>query len=249
VGLASDNCVDLYAQDIGLVAVNGSDRVRGFDVLVGGGLGMTHGKGDTIARLGEPLGFVAPEDVVEAARIVAAIFRDHGNRADRRHARLKYLINEWGIERFRAEFVRRASFDVQPFEPLPRPTYHDHLGRQRQDDGRWFYGVFVQSGRIQNTAAAPLKTALREIVARHRPGLVFTPHQNVLLTGLDLEAGDDIERTLEAHGVTPAPSLRAAVLDGVSRPAHVRPRCGRVRAPATVGARGAGSRAGASRPV
>jgi sulfite reductase beta subunit-like hemoprotein len=224
VGLASDNCVDLYAQDVGLVAVTAHGRVRGFDVLVGGGLGMTHGKGDTIARLGEPLGFVEAEHAVEAARIIAAVFRDHGNRGDRRHARLKYLVNEWGIERFRAEFARRAPFALQPFEPLPRPRFQDHLGRQQQDDGRWFYGVFVQSGRIQDAEPARLRTALRTIVDRHRPGLAFTPHQNVLLTGLDFEVVEEIERTLEANGVTPAPSLPAVRRFSMACPAL--PTCG-----------------------
>ncbi len=224
VGPASDNCVDLYAQDVGLVAVMEAERVRGFDVLVGGGLGMTHGKGDTVARLGEPLGFVAPEDAVAAARIVAAIFRDCGNRTDRRHARLKYLLNEWGIERFRAEFVRRAPFALRPFERLPRLRFHDHLGRQRQDDGRWFYGVFVQSGRIQDAGPVRLRTALRQIVARHRPGLAFTPHQNVLLTGLDRDTADEIERALEAHGVAPAASLPAVRRFSMACPAL--PTCG-----------------------
>ena len=132
VGLSTDNCVDIWAQDAGLLGVLEQGRLTGFNLLVGGGLGMTHNKGDTTARLAMPLGFVAPEHGVEAVRLVAAIFRDHGNRSDRRHARLKYLLAEWGIDRFRAEFVSRATFPLLPPVPLPRLPFHDHLGRHRQ---------------------------------------------------------------------------------------------------------------------
>src|SRR6476469_557022 len=174
VGLSTDNCVDIWAQDVGLLGVLDQGRMTGFNLLVGGGLGMTHNKGDTTARLATPLGFVAPEHGLEAVRLVAAIFRDHGNRSDRRHARLKYLLAEWGIERFRAEFVSRASFPLLPPVPLPRLPFHDHLGRHRQADGRWFYGVFVQSGRILDDSSHRLRTALREIVDRVRPGIRLT---------------------------------------------------------------------------
>jgi sulfite reductase (ferredoxin) len=160
VGLSVDNCVDIYSQDVGLLAIVADGRIRGFNLLVGGGLGMTHNKGDTTARLAQPLGFVPTAHGVEAVRVVAAIFRDHGNRSDRRHARLKYLIAEWGIDRFREEFQRRASFQLGPGVALPPLPFHDHLGRHRQPDGRFFYGVFIQSGRIVDEQAAPDTHAL-----------------------------------------------------------------------------------------
>ncbi|MEZ4586729.1 MAG: NADPH-dependent assimilatory sulfite reductase hemoprotein subunit [Gemmatimonadales bacterium] len=201
VGLARDNCVDLFAHDVALAALVDAGEVTGYDLLVGGGLGMTHGKGDTIARLAEPLGRVEPDQAVEAARIVAAIFRDHGNRADRRHARLKYLLAEWGIDRFRAEFEARASFALAPFVPLDDLAFHDHLGAIRQSDGKWCYGVFVQSGRIADRDGQRLRTALRGLVGVLRPGVRFTPHQNVLLT--DLEPADvlTVESVLRSHGI------------------------------------------------
>lgn len=224
VALASDNCVDIWSQDVGLVAVVDGRTVRGFNVLVGGGLGMTHHKADTTARLAEVLGFVAPEHAVEAVRIVAAIFRDHGNRADRRHARLKYLLAEWGLERFRAEFERRAAFPLAPAAELPSLPYHDHLGRHRQPDGRWFYGVFVQSGRITDTGPHRLKTALHEIVSRFRPGVHLTGQQNVLLTDLDDAGVKAVEAILREHGVTPAQELSAARRFSMACPAL--PTCG-----------------------
>jgi sulfite reductase beta subunit-like hemoprotein len=224
VALSTDNCVDIWSQDVGLVAIVEGREIRGYDVLVGGGLGMTHHKADTTARLAQVLGFVQPEHAVEAVRIVAAIFRDHGNRSDRRHARLKYLIAEWGLEKFRAEFTRRASFPLAPAVELPPLTYHDHLGRHRQPDGRWFYGVFVQSGRITDTAGHRLKTALHDIIARFRPGVRLTGQQNVLLTDLDDAAVRTIEGILREHGVTPPQELSAARRFSLACPAL--PTCG-----------------------
>ena len=224
VALATDNCVDIWSQDVGLVAIANGRTITGFNVLVGGGLGMTHHKADTTARLAQPLGFVTTEHAVEAVRIVASIFRDYGNRIDRRHARLKYLLAEWGMERFRAEFTRRAEFPLAPPVELPSLPYHDHLGRHRQPDGRWFYGVFVQSGRITDTGGQRLKTALHEIVVRLRPGVRLTGQQNVLLTDLDDAGVKAVEATLRAHGVTPAQELSAARRFSMACPAL--PTCG-----------------------
>jgi sulfite reductase beta subunit-like hemoprotein len=185
---------------------------------------MTHNKGDTTARLAEPLGFVPIPNGVEAVRIVAAIFRDHGNRGDRRHARLKYLLAEWGIQRFREEFQRRASFPLGPAVALPPLPFHDHLGRHRQNDGRWFYGVFIQSGRIVDTPGHALKTALHEIVTRLQPGIRLTGQQNLLLTDLDADAIETVERILQAHGVALPTALSAARRFSMACPAL--PTCG-----------------------
>jgi sulfite reductase beta subunit-like hemoprotein len=220
VGLSIDNCVDIYSQDVGLLAVVSDGRIQGFNLLVGGGLGMTHNKGDTTARLAQPLYFVPTAQGVEAVRIVAAIFRDYGNRSDRRHARLKYLLAEWGLERFREEFRGRASFPLSPPVPLPPLPFHDHLGSHRQPDGRLFYGVFVQSGRITGT----VKAALHEIITRYRPGVRLTGQQNLLLTDLHAADIDAVERLLRRHGVTLPLELSAARRFSMACPAL--PTCG-----------------------
>jgi sulfite reductase beta subunit-like hemoprotein len=235
VGLSIDNCVDIYSQDVGLLAIVAEGRIAGFNLLVGGGLGMTHHKADTTARLAQPLGFVPTAHGVEAVRLVAAIFRDHGNRSDRRHARLKYLIAEWGIDRFREEFQRLASFRLGPAVALPPLPFHDHLGRHRQPDGRWFYGVFIQSGRITDEPALSqpersegrakgLKAALHEIVSRFRPGVRLTGQQNLLLTDLDPESVPQVELLLRRYGVTPPQELSAARRFSLACPAL--PTCG-----------------------
>ena len=224
VGLSTDNCVDIWAQDVGLLAIVRDGRILGFNLLVGGGLGMTHNKGDTTARLAEPLGFVPVEHGVEAVRLVASIFRDHGNRSDRRYARLKYLLAEWGIRRFREEFQRRASFTLAPAVALPSLPFHDHLGPHRQSDGRWFYGVFVQSGRIVDTPGHALKTALHEIVSQLHPGVRLTAQQNILFTDLDRDGIEAVELILRSHGVTLPSALSAARRYSMACPAL--PTCG-----------------------
>lgn len=224
IALDTDNCVDVYNDDCGLIAIVRDGRITGFNVLVGGGLGMTHNKADTVARLAEPLGFVLPTHAVETVRAVAAIFRDHGNRADRRHARLKYLLAEWGIERFREEFRRRVAFELAPSAPLPPPVFHDHLGAARQDDGRWFYGVFVENGRIADRPDERMRTALRTVIDRHRPRVVLTPHQNMLLGDLTETALADVRSTLKAHGVRLTEELSAVRRYAMACPAL--PTCG-----------------------
>ena len=224
IALADDNCIDVYNYDAGLVAIVESGNVAGFNLLVGGGMGMTHGKADTVARLAEPVGFVTPEHGVEAIRTVAAIFRDFGNRADRRHARIKYVINERGIEWFRDEFRRRALFNLRDWQPIPRPTFHDHLGRNPQGDGKWFLGVFIENGRIGDRGDVRMKTALREIVRRFRPGVALTASQNILLTNLAECDLDAVEGILAGHGVQTVDGLSAARRFSMACPAL--PTCG-----------------------
>ncbi|HEX9728553.1 MAG TPA: NADPH-dependent assimilatory sulfite reductase hemoprotein subunit [Gemmatimonadales bacterium] len=224
VAAAEDNCVDVYAQDVGLVAHTHDGRVSHMTVLVGGGLGMTHGKGDTLARLAEPLADVAVDDAATAVRTIAAIFRDHGNRADRRHARLKYLLAEWGSERFGREFRRRIGRPTAPPSPLPAPVYHDHLGPHRQPDGRWFCGVFVQSGRVADRGSRRLRSALRGIVEDMEPGIAFTPQQNVLFTDLTGEQLTRLDAILRAHGVAPVQDVPAVRRHAMACPAL--PTCG-----------------------
>jgi len=224
IALADDNCIDVYTQDLGLIAFTDHGRLLGFNILIGGGLGMTHGKEDTEARLGQPLGFIEPENAVEAARTVAAVFRDFGNRADRRHARLKYVIRQRGMDWFRDEFRKRALFTLHAWRPLAPPTFHDHLGPNPQGDHTWFYGVFIENGRVKNNGHMRMKSALRRIVESFRPGITLTPHQNLLLTGLSRESADAVEKTLMEHGVTPATQLSAARRYSMACPAL--PTCG-----------------------
>lgn len=220
VACGCDNCVDVYTQDCGLVAVFEAGVLQGYNVVVGGGQGMTNRQADTFAALAQPLGFVAPEHGAAAVKTVAAVFRDFGNRSDRRHARLKYLLAEWGLEAFRQEFRRQAGFPLLETREQPAPQHQDHLGAHPQGDGRWFYGFWVQSGRI----GGPLKAALRQLVEELRPEIRFTPHQNVLLTNLRQEQLKRVESVLQEQGVTPVAEMSLARRHSMACPAL--PTCG-----------------------
>lgn len=224
IALADDNCVDIYSYDAGLIAITEGGRLVGYNMVVAGGMGMTHNKADTMAALAKPLGFLEPAHAVEAVRAVCAVFRDYGNRVDRRHARIKYLLAEWGMDRFREEFQRRVSFTLHPWRETPPIVHQDHLGANRQDNGKWFYGVYVENGRIIDRDGVRIKSGLRKIVEQYRPGITFTPHQNLLFTDLDEKTMHAIERTLVDHGMTPADRLSQARRHSMACPAL--PTCG-----------------------
>lgn len=224
IALDTDNSIDVFAYDCGLIGLTGSGRVRGWNLVVGGGFGMTHKKPDTFARIATPIGLVPPDRAVDAVREVAAIFRDHGNRSDRRHARLKYLIEEWGVDRFREELRSRIDWEIGDPAPMARPIQRDYLGVHEQGDGRWFYGVFVQNGRVVDRDGVRVRSALREAVRRLEPSVVLTPMQSVLFGDLARGQVDELESILLAHGVATPGELSNARRYSMACPAL--PTCG-----------------------
>jgi sulfite reductase (ferredoxin) len=221
VALEGDNCVDVYANDLALIARPAAEGgLAGFDMLVGGGLGRTANKADTWPAVARPLGYVGAEHVVAAARAVVSVQRDYGNRADRRHARLKYLLHERGLDWFREQVESRLGFRLEPVRALRRDPVHDHLGWHGQGDGRFYYGLYIENGRIQGA----LRDALREAVAELRPEVRLTAQQNLLLAGL---AESDRPRLLEIlarHGVTPSEQVHQTIRNSMACPAW--PTCG-----------------------
>ncbi len=228
IALPEDASVDLHSQDIGLLAVVASGELRGVNLLVGGGFGMTHRRADTFARLGTPLGFVAAEEAVSAVRAVATVFRDHGNRADRRHARLKYLIEDWGLDRFRAAVEKVYGRALEPWVETEPLQYRDHLGTHPQGDGALFHGVFVENGRITDRAgmrvSSSLKSALRLAVAELRPRVLLTASQNILLGNLSPEQVLRLDDILKEHRVVESRGLSSFRRYSMACPAL--PTCG-----------------------
>jgi sulfite reductase (ferredoxin) len=225
IALEDDNCVDVYANDLALIALRSPEGgLAGLDVLVGGSLGRTANKPDTFPAVAMPLGFVPPERAVEACRAVVTTQRDFGNRSDRRHARLKYLLHERGIDWFRQQVEERAGFRLEAFRPVRRMAMDDHLGWHQQDDGHCFYGLYVENGRIADVAERRLRTALRRLVQELRPSLYLTPQQNVILAGLEPQARGEVERTLRAHGVPLTEELSNTLRYAMACPAL--PTCG-----------------------
>jgi len=201
MALANDNCVDVYANDLGLVAISSGGRILGYNVLVGGGMGVTPSNKNTFPALAKPLAFVQPDEVIDVATAVLKVYRDFGDRTDRKRARIKYLVADWGLERFRAKVEEYLGRTLPPSHPEPVSEYHDHLGWHEQGDGRWFYGLNVENGRILDRPGWTLKAALREICATLRPGIRLTPQQSILFTDLAAETRPQLEEILRRHGV------------------------------------------------
>lgn len=207
IAYPGDNCVDVYTQDIGLVAIADGDRLAGFNVIVGGGMGMNHTKADTFPRLGDPLGFITPAQTIEGVEQIVTVQRDYGDRTDRKHARMKYLIHEWGIDRFRSEVETRLGYALQPVAPMLPLENELHLGWQEQGDGRWFLGISVENGRIADTDFVRLKSGLRAAIETFRPNVRLTPNHDILLTNLAPEERPAVDALLAEHGIAPAGAL------------------------------------------
>jgi sulfite reductase (ferredoxin) len=207
VTVPGDNSIDLYSQDLTLVVITSSqNELEGFNVFAGGGLGRTHNKEETFARVADPICFVAKEDVYDLVKAIVATQRDYGDRTDRRHARLKYLIHEWGVDKFRSKVEKYFGKSVEAFKPLPEFKYHDFLGWHEQGDGKLFLGLSIDNGRIKDEGSFQLKTGLREIVEKFNVPMRLTPHQNTLIYNIAPENKAEIVAILDRCGIVSDPN-------------------------------------------
>jgi sulfite reductase (ferredoxin) len=205
IGLAApeDNSIDVLTNDLALVALFAGETLTGYNVAVGGGLGMTHNKPKTYPRLATPVVFVAPDDLLAVTRAVIEVQRDHGDRADRKHARLKYLVDEKGLSWFKAQLEARMGKPLEAPRAMPRFRVLDHMGWHAQGDGRFYLGLPVANGRIKDTETTKLRTALRTIFATV-PGArpILMPTQDILIADLSIDDRETVDTILKDHGVT-----------------------------------------------
>ncbi|MEH2161910.1 MAG: sulfite reductase, ferredoxin dependent [Nostoc sp.] len=207
VTVPGDNSVDLYSQDLTLVVItNKKKQLEGFNIFAGGGLGRTHGKEETFARLADPIGYVAKDDVYNVVKAIVATQRDYGDRTDRRHARLKYLINDWGVDKFRTQVEEYFGKPLEAFKPLPEFKFHDFLGWNEQGDGKLFLGISIDNGRIKDEGSFQLKTALREIVEQFNLPIRLTSNHNLIFYDIEPDSKEAIQDILSRHGVGDDPS-------------------------------------------
>ncbi len=206
VTVPGDNSIDLYTQDLTLVVMTDKEgKLEGFNVFAGGGLGRTHNKEETFARIADPICYVTKDDVYEIVKAVVATQRDYGDRTDRRHARLKYLIHDWGVEKFKSKVAEYFGKSLTPFKELPEWKYQDFLGWHEQGDGKLFLGISIENGRIKDEGSLQLKTALREVVEQLNLPIRLTPHHNAILFDIEPENKQLIEEILQRHGVVTDP--------------------------------------------
>jgi sulfite reductase beta subunit-like hemoprotein len=203
----SDNTPDILANDLGFLALGTRQRLDGWIVTLGGGMGMTHNRPNTFPRLADPVALIGPDEVEEVARSVVRLTRDHGDRTDRKHARLKYVIAERGVDWARAWLSRDLGRSLAPAPDLPRLSVPEHLGWHRQGDGRWWLGVPVPSGRVADTPRAALRTALRLAVLRFGAAPIITPQQDLLLSNVRAHQRQELDALLADHAVVAAEAL------------------------------------------
>ena len=206
VAFAGDNCIDAYTQDIGLVAALEGEHLGGFTILIGGGMGMTHGKTQTFPRLATPLCYATVDEVLPVVETIVMIQRDYGDRQNRKHARMKYVVEERGIAWFREELERRLGHSVQDPRTISWHDVEDHLGWHTQDDGRWFLGLYVENGRIKDDDTMQLRSGLRHAIEEFRPNIRLTAQQNILFIDLAETQRGPLMDLLAQYGIPTDPA-------------------------------------------
>lgn len=202
VTVPGDNSIDLYTQDVSLVVItNKKGELEGFNVLAGGGLGRTHNKEETFARMADAIGYVEKADIYDLIKAIVATQRDYGDRVNRRHSRMKYLLHDWGVEKFRATVEGYFGKKIAAYKPLPAFQYHDYLGWNEQGDGKLFLGLSVDNGRVKDEGDFRLKTALREITQQFALPMRLTANHNIILYEIEPANKQAIEQILEQNGI------------------------------------------------
>jgi sulfite reductase (NADPH) hemoprotein beta-component len=221
VAVPPSNDVDVFANDLGFIAIaDDAGQVEGWNVTAGGGMGMTHGESDTYPRTADVLGFCQTRDAVAVAEAVVTVQRDWGNRANRKHARLKYTIEDRGLDAFRAEVERRAGIKFAPARPYGFTSMGDRYGWSDGDDGRAHLTVFVENGRVRDAGpGAQQLSALRRIAELGVGDIRLTPNQNIIVANIPAELRDEVARIAAENGLlTPSSGLRRNSMACVALP-------------------------------
>lgn len=205
VAVPPSNDVDIYAHDLGYIAIlEGDDKVVGYNVTVGGGMGMTHGNEETFPRLADLLGFCTPDQAVKVGEAVVRVQRDHGNREVRANARLKYTIERMGIDAFRAEVEKLCGFKLGTPREFHFEDNGDRYGWIKDHRGHWHFTLYVENGRVYDTKEYPLLTGLREIAKIHTGDFRLTANQNLIIADITPQQKSEITELLEKFGMIDA---------------------------------------------
>jgi len=202
IAIPPNNDVDVFGNDLGLIAIIENGKFAGFNIAIGGGMGATHGNPATYPRLATVIGFVGTEEkIMKAVYEVMTIQRDFGNRSDRKLARLKYTIDKMGVEAFKAELEKRCGFKLEEARPYQFTERRDYYGWQQNSEGKWYYTVFVENGRVLDSEKLALKTALLKVAETGKAQFRFTTNQNLTLGDIDEKHKPQIEELLNSFGI------------------------------------------------
>lgn len=220
----TDNCIDIHASDLGFLAIVEGDAIVGYNVLVGGGMGRTPSAEKTYPKISEKMTYVTPEQVIAIAEAVVKVQRDFGNREDRKQARMKYLIDSWGLPKFKQKVEEYFGASL----PEPHATdvtgVDDHIGWHEQGDGKLFLGINIENGRIKDEGELRIKSGLRAVLTKYGMKTRNTALQSVILCDIDPADKDDINSILAEHGIKGADELSLIRRYAIACPAF--PTCG-----------------------
>ena len=198
IAIPPNNDVDVLANDIGLIAIVENNKLKGFNVAVGGGLSTTHGNPHTYARLASVIGFVEGEErLLKVVYEIMTIQRDHGNRSDRKLARLKYTLDKIGVPEFREELEKRCGFKLEEARAYQFTERKDYYGWEQDHEGKWHFTLFVENGRVLDEPQLLMKTALFEIAISGKANFRFTASQNLILSDISEEDKEEVHGILE----------------------------------------------------
>lgn len=203
------NDTDVFAHDIGLIAIEEDGQLLGFNVSIGGGMGMSFGDEGTYPRLGSLIGFIPKHQVVQVCEQIVTIQRDFGNRETRKYARLKYTIDRLGLPFIQAELHNRLGYALEPVKPFVFTTNGDSYGWVQAADGRWFLTLFIEGGRVKDTADYPLRSGLHAIAKVHKGDFRLTGNQNLVIGNIHPDDKPTIESLLSKYGITQAQNKSA----------------------------------------
>jgi sulfite reductase (NADPH) hemoprotein beta-component len=202
IAVPPSNDVDVFSQDLGFIAILEDGKLQGFNVAVGGGMGMTYGDPATYPQLARVIGFCKPEQVVDVAEKVVTIQRDYGDRSVRKHARFKYTIDDRGLDWVKKELNDRLGWQLEEARPYHFEHNGDRYGWVKGSNGRWHFTLFIENGRVADREGLPLLTGLREIAKIHTGDFRLTPNQNLIIANVTAAKKKKIEALVSEYGLT-----------------------------------------------
>ncbi|GIP37070.1 sulfite reductase [NADPH] hemoprotein beta-component [Paenibacillus sp. J31TS4] len=202
IAVPPSNDVDVFAQDLGFIAIIEEGRLKGFNVTVGGGMGMTHGDPKTYPQVAQVIGFCTPEQIIDVAEKTVTIQRDYGDRSVRKHARFKYTIDDRGIDWFINELSERLGWKLEEARSYHFDHNGDRYGWVKGSNGKWHFTLFIQNGRIRDEDHYLLMTGLREIAKVHTGDFRLTPNQNLIIGSVNSQNKKEIEELINEYGLT-----------------------------------------------
>ena len=202
VAIPPYNDVDIFSQDLGFIAIEENGKIIGYNLTAGGGMGSTFGIPEAYPRLADVIGFCTPEQAIDVAEKVVLVQRDNGDRTNRKQARLKYTIDRNGLDWFKAEVTKYLGYELQPAKPFEFSRNGDRYGWAKGTDGKWSLNLFIEGGRVKDTEALQLKTALREVAENVKDAqFILTGNQNLVIGNTSEK--EKVNRILKKYGVWP----------------------------------------------